>query len=152
MNVSNLAALHVFSLSTFINCKQPPNEPRSTVIQDIILVLGAIPRSNKLTNLLFDFTIFGPAGPFSRFLEQDWVVMFHEVIRIADGKPLELELHIIFTGTLDTGHPEQDELFVDIMEKAAMLSDYPNICTHVWNPTGELGPFPRGQVRNRCRR
>jgi hypothetical protein len=82
--------------------------------------------------------------------------MLNEVIRIADGKPLELELQmVVSTGFLETRHPGQDELYTCIMEKAASLSDYPKICTHFWNPTFEargLGPFPRGQVRSRCRR
>jgi len=82
--------------------------------------------------------------------------MFNEVVRIADGKPLELELQmIVSTGILATGHPGQDELYMCITENTAPLSDYPNICTHVWNPTfwdRGLGPFPRGQVRSRCRR
>ena len=82
--------------------------------------------------------------------------MFNQVIRIADGKPLELELQIaVSTGILATGHPGQDELYIRIMEETAPLSDYPNICTHFWNPTfgaRGLAPFPRGQVRSRCRR
>jgi hypothetical protein len=82
--------------------------------------------------------------------------MFNKVIRIADGKPLELELQtVVSTGLWATGHPGQDELYMRIMEKAAPLSDYPNICTHVWNPTFRdrgLAPLPRGQVRSRCRR
>ena len=83
--------------------------------------------------------------------------MFNQVIRIADGKPLELELQtVVYTGRWATGHPGQDELYMRIMEKAAPLSDYPNICTHVWNPTfgrdRGLVPFPPGQVRSRCRR
>ena len=81
--------------------------------------------------------------------------MFNEVIRIADRKPLELELQMVVSvgDFRQTEHPRQDQ-FVRIMEKAASLRDYPNICTHVWNPTfwdRGLGPFPH-QVRSMCKR
>ena len=70
--------------------------------------------------------------------------------------PLELDLQMIVSrGDFKTEHPGQDKLYMRIMEKAASLSDYPKICTHWWNPTHwtlGLGPFPRGQVRRRCRR
>jgi hypothetical protein len=124
------------------------------VLHDIKLILGTIPGSNEVTNLWFDFMILG-WGPFPRFLEQDWVRMFNEVIRIAGRKPLELELQTVVStgGLLQIEHPERYE-FVRIMEKAASLRDYPNICTHVWNPTfwdRALGPFPH-QVRSMCKR
>ena len=83
--------------------------------------------------------------------------MFNEVIRIGDEKPLELELLMsASTGDADfeTEYPGEDGLYMRIMEKAAPLSDYPNICTHWWNPTywiRGLDPFPNGQVRRRCR-
>ena len=56
---------------------------------------------------------------------------------------------------LESIFPGQDDLFAHIMEKATPLSDYPKICTHLWNPTlgaSGLKSFPRGQVRSRCRR
>ena len=153
MNLSNLPNLHVLSLCTTINCNAPRNAPRPAVLHDINLVLGAIRGSNKVTNLLFDFTILGPR-PLAGFFEQDWVGMFHEVIRIADEKPLELELQMVeAAGILEVGHLGTDKLFVHIMEKAAPLLDYPKICTHFCNPWDRrFGPFPRGQVRSRCMR
>ena len=152
MNLTNLPNLLVLSLCTIINCNAPRNTPRNPVLQDINLVLGAIPGSNKVTNLLFDFTILGPR-PLSGFFEQDWAGMFPEVIRIADGKPLELEIQmVVAAGISEVGRPGQDELFVHIMDKAAPLLDYPKICTHFCNLRDSgFGPFPRGQVRSRCR-
>ena len=82
--------------------------------------------------------------------------MFNEVIRIGGRKPLEVELQMaVSMGVLETEHPGHDELYLCIMEKAASLLDYPKVCTHWWDPTfwaRGLGPFPRGQVRMRCRR
>ena len=70
--------------------------------------------------------------------------MFNEIIRIAGGKPLELELRLaVSSGTSASEHTGQDELYMRIMEKAASLSDYLNICTHWWNPTLRTSPFPR---------
>ena len=94
--------------------------------------------------------------PFKGCLDQDWVGIFKEVIRIGGGKPLELELMMaVDTGDLEVKHPGADELYMSIMENAASLSDYPKICTHLWNPTfwsRGIGPFPRKQVRGRCKR
>ena len=161
MNLSNLPNLHVFSLYAIVNCLAPPsrNQARNpaplAVIHDINIVLGTIPKSNIITNLWFDFDIVG-RRPFHGCLNQDWVGMFNEVIRIGGGKPLELELQMAVSARfLETEHPGQDELYISIMEKAAALSDHPKICTHLWNPTfwtSGLHPFPRGQVRRRCRR
>ena len=130
--------------------------PPFAALHDINVALGTIPDSNRVTNLWFDFSMIGRRGsqhPFLGCLNQDWVGLFNEVIRIGGGKPLELELQLSASmGFLDD-HPDQDELYVDIMEQAALLSNYPKICTHFWNPTywtRKIGPFPRGQVRRRC--
>jgi len=82
--------------------------------------------------------------------------MFNEVIRIADRKPLELELQMVLStgGLLQTEHPGQAK-YLRIMERAASLRDYPNICTHILKPTfcyRGLVPFPHGQVRSMCKR
>lgn len=58
---------------------------------------------------------------------------------------------VVSTGILETKHPRQDELFVNIMEKAASLRGYPKICSHFWNPTfwvRGLGSFPHGLFRS----
>ena len=80
--------------------------------------------------------------------------MFNEVIRIGGGKPLELELQMGTTmGFLETNHDEQDEFYKCVMEKAASLSDYSNICTHFWTDWNRsISPSTRGQVRRRCKR
>ena len=105
-------------------------------------------------NLSFDFQILGE-HPFRGCLDEDWVGICDEVIRISSGKPLELDLTMsVDNGTLEHGHRE-DELYVRIMERIRSLSEHPRICTHFWNPTywtQGLGPFPRGQVRSICRR
>ena len=152
MNLSNLPNLHAVSVYTLVNCIVSRNAPFAA-LHDINIVLGTIPRSNRLTNLSFEIEIVGRC-PFHGCLDQDWAGLFNEVIRIGGGRPLELELQMTVTvGDFETEHPEQDELYVRIMEKSPSLSDYPNVCTHWWNSTFQthgLGPFRRGQVRRRC--
>ena len=70
----------------------------------------------------------------------------------SDGKLLELEYRMDGSD-LKTERPGQDELYMRIKEKARSFQNYPNICTHWWNPTFRsrgLGPSPRGQVCRRC--
>jgi hypothetical protein len=146
--------MHAVSLYTIVNCIVPRNAPFAA-LHDINNVLCTIPESNRVTNLSFAIEIVG-RHPFHGCLDQDWVGLFNEVIRIGGGKPLELELQMKVTaGDFQTEHPGEDELYMRIMEKAASLSDYPKIFTHWWNPTfltRGLGPFRRGQVRRRCGR
>jgi hypothetical protein len=153
VNLRNLQNLQVFSLCAIIKSKALWNAQRFAVLHDINIVLGTIPESNKVTNLWFDFMIVDQ-HPFHECLDQNWVGMFNEIIRISDGKPLELEFQMVVSmGFSKIEHSGQAELFVDIMKKAASLSDHPKICTHFWNPTFGAhgpGPFPRGQVRSRC--
>ena len=159
MNLSNLPNLQVFSLYTIVKCKVRRRYITSrssfAALRDVNIVLGTIPDSNRITNLWLDFLTVG-RRPFEGCLNQDWVEMFNEIIRIGSGKPLELELKLaVSSGAVSSDHTGQDELYMRIMEKAALLSDYPNICTHWWNPTlwtRGIGPFSRGQVRTRCRR
>ena len=151
MNLSNLPNLQVISLSAVLsNGKQrikrwhdPPRE--SSTLDDINTVLATIPVRNRMTNLWFDF-LTDCSPPFDECLDQDWVGMFNEIIRIGGEKPLELEIKMeVCLAT------RPDELHMRIVEKATLLSDYPNICTHWWNPT----PRSRGhydQARTRCRR
>lgn len=153
MNLSNLPNLQLFSLCAIVNCKAPWNAPWNAppfaVLHDINIVLGTIPKFNTVTNFFFGFEIVG-GRPFEGCLDQDWVGLFNEVIRIADGNPLELDLQLMVTRGDE--HPSQDELYMYITEKAALLSTHLNICTHWWNPTLSTVPFPHGQVRTRCRR
>ena len=160
LNLSKLLNLRVFSLYTYMNCKTPrkreaaQNATPFAVIHDINMVLGTIPDSNIFTNLWFDFIILG-GHPFPGCLDQDWTGMFNEVIRISGGKPLEMEFMMTITDGLESYHSGEVELYNGIMDNAASLSNYPKICTHCWNPTywqRDLNPFPRGQVRQRCRR
>ena len=160
LNLGNLSNLRVFSLYTFIHCKLPQKRKASRnattfpALRDVNIVLGTIPESNRVTNLWFDFTILG-RHPFPGCLDQDWTGMFNEVIRISSGKPLELENMIAVSWhSLESHHYGEVELYNGIMEKAALLSDYPKICTHWWTPTfwqRNVAPFPRGHVRQRCR-
>jgi hypothetical protein len=123
-------------------------------IRDINVVFGTILASNKVMNLSFDFMIFGE-HPLGGCLDEDWVGICSEVVRISAGKPLELDLKTtVDNGKWEAGHGEE-EFYLHIMERATSLSDDPKICTHFWNPTcwsHGLGPYPRGQVRSRCRR
>ena len=157
VNLSNLPNLQVFSLFTVVNCEAipwnvPPNAPSFGALHDINIILRTIPESNRITNLWFDFLIIG-RPPFDKSLNQDWIGMFNEIIRIGGGKPLELEIMLLVTvSSISTG---AEEFYMRIMEKAAFLSGCPNICTHWWNPTfwsRGIARFPFGQVRTRCRR
>ena len=98
MNVSNLP-LHVFSLYAVVNCKLPPIAPPFAVLHDINIVLGKIPEPNRVTNLWLEILTVGRRS-FHGCLNQDWVEMFNEIIRIAGGKPLELELNLVIFGIL----------------------------------------------------
>ena len=128
MNLSNVSHLHVFSLDTTIICQR--DEPRFAVLHDINIVLGTIPKSNKLTRLGFNFDIIGHT--FRECLDQDWDGMYNEVIRISDGKPMEVELQIdTITPNVEAGDAEEEKrLYMCIMGKAGSLSDYPKICFH----------------------
>jgi hypothetical protein len=142
VNLSNVSRLHIFSLETTIKC----NEPRFEVLHDINIVLGTIPGSNRLTSLVFNFAITG-RHPSREY--QDWDGMYNEVIRISDGKPLEVELQVgIFTTKVE-GCNQDDDLYMYIVGKAESLSDYPKICFHIL----DLGLRPylrRRQVCSRC--
>ncbi|KIM41228.1 hypothetical protein M413DRAFT_144701 [Hebeloma cylindrosporum] len=155
MTLSNLSNLRIFAIIAAINCNKRRNAPTPMIIHDINTVLGTIPKVNKITHLSFDFDIVGRV-PFNGCLNQDWVGMFDEIIRISHGKPLELELVMgVSTGNLGVNHAGEDELYTSITRQAASLLEHPEICTHSWNPTfwaRGVGPFPSGQVRDRCRR
>ncbi|KIM39527.1 hypothetical protein M413DRAFT_74709 [Hebeloma cylindrosporum] len=152
VNLSRLSRLRVFSLYAKIKY----DAPGSAVLRDINVVLGTIPVSNCITNLFFDLCILGEREhPLRGCLDEDWEGICNEAIRISFGKPLELDFEIVVSGKFERGRGKKNELYVSIMEKTTSLSDHPNICTHFWNPTywdHGLGPFPRGQVRGRCRR
>ena len=100
-------------------------------------------------NLSLRFDIFG-AHPFI-YLDEDWVGMCDEVIRISSGKPLELDLEL----AREVCGRGEAQLYILIMERTVPLLDYPNICTHFWNPTIPWyllnQKLPRGEVRSRCR-
>ena len=150
MNLSNVSRLHVFSLKTSIEC----NGPRFAVVHNINIVLGTIRESNRLTNLFFLLYMDG-CRPFHGCLDQDWDGMYKEVIRISDGKPLEVDIQMEVIPNIEIDQSEEEEeLYMFIMDKAGSLSDYPKICTHFWNPffwDRGLYPFPYNQVRSRCR-
>ncbi|KIM47373.1 hypothetical protein M413DRAFT_416068 [Hebeloma cylindrosporum] len=151
MALSNLPNLHVFAIFAIINCNKRRNAPCLAVIHDINAVLGTIPKENKMTNLSFDFDIIGGRS-YNGCLDQDWVGMFNEIIRIADGKPLELEL-VMSVSTDHLGVDKEGQLYTGITNKSSSLSNHPEICAHFWNPTfwdRGIGPFPRGLVRGRC--
>ena len=151
MNFSNLPNLQVVSLSAILNTGRqrikrwhdPPSE--LSALDDINTVLATIPLCNRMTNLWFDF-LTACSLPSDECLDQNWVGMFNEIIRIGGEKPLELELEMEVSPST-----RADELHMRIMEKATLLSDYPNICSHWWNPTPR-SRVHHHQVRTRCRR
>ncbi|KAF8799711.1 hypothetical protein BYT27DRAFT_7200935 [Phlegmacium glaucopus] len=130
VNLRNLSCLHVFALHAIITCDMQD----SAVVRDINLVLSTIPTSNKITNLSFDFIIRGK-HPFGGCLEEDWVGLCDEVVRISAGKPLNLKLKTSVRSPIFY-YPfrRQDELYERIKERIASLSEHSNICTRFWHP------------------
>ena len=124
MDLRHLPNLHVFAIYAIIECDS--QEP--VVLRDIDIVLSTIPKANQVTKLSLDFTIYD-VHPFRGCLEEDWVGMCDEVVRISAGKPLELDLEMsIFPH--EYHNAKRDEFYERIKEKMTSLSDYPNICTH----------------------
>ena len=134
MDLRHIPNLHIFAIHGIIKCdaQEPP------VLRDINVVLGTIPKANQVTKLSLGFTIHGD-HPFGGCLEEDWVGMCDAVARISAGKPLELKLEIMTSvrpaiyRLAPPGRQLRDELYERIKEKMALLSDYPNICTHFWH-------------------
>ncbi|KAF8810568.1 hypothetical protein BYT27DRAFT_7253550 [Phlegmacium glaucopus] len=125
VNLRDLSCLHVLALKIIIQC----GVPESTVIRDINLVLSTIPTSNQVTDLSFNFKIRGK-HPFGGCLEEDWVGMCDEVVRISAGKPLNLNLEVSVTPFTLQNPPEHDELYERITKKiSSSLSEHLNICT-----------------------
>ncbi|KAF8799710.1 hypothetical protein BYT27DRAFT_7200934 [Phlegmacium glaucopus] len=125
VNLRDLSCLHVFALKVIIQCDMP----ESAVVRDINLVLSTIPTSNQVTNLSFDFSIRGE-HPFGGCLEEDWVGLCDEVVRISAGEPLDLSLETSMRPPrFQYPPPGQDELYERITERISSLSDHPNICT-----------------------
>ena len=150
INLSRLLRLRVFALHASIKCDTP--EPM--VLRDIITVLGTIPASNSVTNICFEFRIFGE-HPFCGCLDEDWVGICNEVVRISSGKLLELDMQIM----VDSGKYEfirgADELYGHIIERTTSLSNHSQICTHFRKLSPWIDrytPSPCSQVRSRCRR
>ena len=107
----------------------------TVALREIDFVLSTIPKVNQVTKLSLDFTIIGE-HPFGGCLEEDWVGMCNEVIRISAGKPLELDLDLI-PRHFQFPDPERDELLERIKEKIVLsLSNYPNICSHWYFNSG----------------
>ena len=129
MDLRHIPNLRIFAIYTIIRCDA--QEP--AVLRDINVVLGTIPKANQVTKLSLDFTIYGN-HPFGGCLEEDWVGMCDAVARISAGKPLELKLEITMPIHLaiypPPGRELLNELYERIKEKIALLSEYPNICTH----------------------
>jgi hypothetical protein len=108
------------------------------VFRDISLVLSTIPAFNKVTTLLFEFSIVG-YHPFDGCFKEDWVGLWGEVVRISAGKPLELILEAA-ANPPDFQCPVEgdEELYERITEKIALLSNYPNIDTHFLHPLNSI--------------
>lgn len=133
MDLRHLPNLHIFANRPIIKCDG--REP--VVLRDINLVLSTIPKINQVTKLSLDFTIVGE-HPFSGCLEEDWVGMCDEVVRISTGKPLEFYLEMSITPPRYRYPPRGgDELYKRIKEKMASLSDHSNIHTHIWHPRSD---------------
>ena len=131
MDLRHLPNLHIFAIYVVIGFDA--QEP--VILRDINLVLSTIPKTNQVTKLSLYFIILVRIYPFDGCLEEDWVGMCDEAIRISAGKPLDLNLEM---STIPLEDSDEDELCERIKEKiAAFLSDYPNIRTHFWHPHSE---------------
>ena len=127
MNLRHLPYLHIFAIYAIISC----DVQKLVVLRDINLVLSTIPTANQVTELSFHFTIYGEY-PFLRCLEENWVGMCEEVVRISAGKPLELNIKMSVSPSKLPFPPRGgDKLYERIEEKIASLLDYPNISTHL---------------------
>ena len=126
MDLRRLSNLHIFATRAFIKCDA--HEP--VVSRDVNSILSTIPNANQVTQLSFRFDIYS-RHPYSECLEQDWVGMWDEVVRISAGKPLELflEMSIVMAEDGLSG----DELYERIKEKIEDLPNYANICTYLWH-------------------
>lgn len=133
MNLSHLPCLHIIAIRIIM--KAGARKP--AVLRDINLVLSKIPKANQVSKLSLDFDIYGK-HPFGGCVEEDWVGMCDEVVRISAGKPLALNLEMAITPPgFQYPPPGGDELYRRIKEKIASLSDYPHISTHIWHPRPE---------------
>ena len=126
MDLRHLPNLRIFAIHT--NIESDARDAQGLlVLHDINSILSTIPKANQVTQLSFKFcfTVFDLHHPFGKYLEQDWVGLCDEVIRISAGKPLELYLVMTF---YSPGHspPPENKLYYRII---ALLSDHPNICT-----------------------
>ena len=124
MNLSNVSRLHIFQVSLDIIFKGDCDEPWFADLHDINIALGTI-RSpmdlQKKKSLGFEIFCY---PPFRECLDQDWDGMFNEVIRISDGKHIEVELQIY---TITRKEDSEKKLYMYIMGKAGSLSGYPNL-------------------------
>jgi hypothetical protein len=150
VNLKDLSNLRVFALLASIK----GNARKSVVLHDINTVLGTIPASNQITNFRFQFTISGKL-PFRGCLNEDWPGLCGQIIRISAEKPLELDLMTTADNRSIDSPSGSNDLYGSIVERTAVFSDYPKICTHFWNPTcwdQGIAPFLRDRVRDKCRR
>ena len=91
VDLRRLPNLHDFGIHAFFKCDTPGH----VVLHDINVVPSTIPKANQITKLSLYFTIRGE-HPFDGCLEEDWVGVCDEVVRISAGKTLELDLGTSF--------------------------------------------------------
>ena len=127
MDLKHVPNLHIFAIHAII--QSYAEDP--VVSRDINSILGTIPKANQVTQLSIRFDFFG-THPFGGCIDQDWVGMCDEIVRVTAGKPLELCLKMSIV--LSQDRPFGDRLYKRIKEKIASLSDYPNIRTDIWHP------------------
>jgi hypothetical protein len=111
VNLKDISCLRVFALHVIMDYAR-----EFVVLRDINLV-GTMPASNKVTNLLFYFSISGEY-PFDRFFKEDWVGLWGEVVRISAWKPLDLNLEVVSCPAAGYRF-----LFERMTEKIALLSN-----------------------------
>ncbi|PPQ84379.1 hypothetical protein CVT26_007381 [Gymnopilus dilepis] len=132
VELSRTTRLRTIALDVIMRCALP--NPK--ILEDINTVLSTIPASNAVKYLSFKFTIFDQ-HPFAECVEQDWSGFCREVIRIAGGERLQLDMNMnIFHRRADRTNSHGGEaLYQRMAENLASLRSSPTICLRIDNPT-----------------
>ena len=132
MDLSRTTRLRTFALDVIMRCALP--NPK--ILEDINIVLSTIPASNGVKYLSFKFTIFDK-HPFAECVGQDWSGFCREVLRIAGGERLQLDMNMsVFYQRTDRTHSHGgDALYQRMAENLASIRSSPTICLRINNPT-----------------
>ena len=129
VDLRHLPNLHIFAIYVLIRC----DAQELVVLRDINnLILRTIPNANQVTNWHFVSTstvfilLMDAWTRLGRIVWLGYTCFCRET-----SQAFELYVELSMVPPFDPP-PVGDELYERIKEKIAYLSDYPNICTHVW--------------------